>query len=76
MWQPNGFLKVPGMVCLLNLALYGMKQLAKLRADTNANSLKLIGYTKLKYDNVLWFRRTDRTYVIIHVNDFKVYAAN
>jgi hypothetical protein len=67
---------VPGMVCLLNLALYGMKQLAKLWADTNANGLKLISYTKSKHDNALWFRRTDRTYVIIHVNDFKVYAAN
>jgi hypothetical protein len=76
MWQPNGFPKVPGMVCLLNLALYKMKQSAKLWADTNANSLKSISYIKLKHDNVLWFRRTDRTYVITHVNDFKVYAAN
>jgi hypothetical protein len=76
MWQPNGFLKVPGMVCLLNLALYGMKQSAKLWADINANGLQLIDYTKSKYDNALWFRRTDRTYVTTHVNDFKVYAAN
>jgi hypothetical protein len=76
MWQLNGFLKVPGMVCLLNLALYGMKQSAKLWADTNANGLKLIGYTKSKHDNVLWFRRMDRTYVTTHVDNFKVYAAN
>jgi hypothetical protein len=76
MWQSNGFLKVSGMVCLLNLALYGMKQSAKLWADINANGLQLIGYIKSKYDDVLWFCRTDRTYVIIHVNDFKVYAAN
>ena len=67
---------MPGMVCLLNLALYGMKQSAKLWADTNANSLKSIGYTKSKHDNALWFRRTDHTYVITHVNNFKVYAAN
>ena len=53
-----------------------MKQLAKLWANTNANGLKLIGYTKSKYDDALWFRRTDRTYVTTHVNDFKVYAAN
>jgi Reverse transcriptase (RNA-dependent DNA polymerase) len=64
------------MVCLLNLALYEMKQSAKLWANTNANSLKSIGYTKSKHDNALWFRRTDRTYVTIHVNNFKVYAAN
>jgi hypothetical protein len=64
------------MVCLLNLALYGMKQSAKLWTDINVNGLKSIGYTKSKYDNVLWFRRTDRTYVITHVNNFKVYAAN
>jgi hypothetical protein len=76
MWQPNGFPKKPGMVCLLNLALYGMKQSAKLWADTNANGLQLIGYTKSKYDDALWFRRSDRTYVTTHVNDFKVYAAN
>jgi hypothetical protein len=76
MWQPNGFPKVSGMVCLLNLALYRMKQLVKLWADTNANGLKSIGYTKSKHDNALWFRRTDRTYVIIYVNDFKVYVAN
>jgi hypothetical protein len=76
MWQPNDFLKMPGMVCLLNLALYGMKQSAKLWADTNANGLQSIGYTKSKYDDALWFRRTDRTYVTTHVNDFKVYAAN
>ena len=53
-----------------------MKQSAKLWADINANGLKSIGYTKSKHDNALWFRRTDRTYVITHVNDFKVYAAN
>ena len=76
MWQSNGFPKVSDMVCLLNLALYGMKQSAKLWANTNVNSLKLIGYTKSKHDNALWFRRTDRTYVITHVNDFKVYTAN
>jgi hypothetical protein len=76
MWQPNGFLKVPGIVCLLNLALYEMKQSVKLWANTNANNLKSISYIKSKHDNALWFRRTDRTYVIIHVNNFKVYTAN
>jgi hypothetical protein len=76
MWQSNGFPKMPGMVCLLNLALYEMKQSAKLWTDTNANGLKSIGYTKSKHDDALWFRRTDRTYVITHVDDFKVYAAN
>jgi hypothetical protein len=76
MWQFNDFLKVLGMVCLLNLALYGMKQSAKLWADINANGLQLIGYTKSKHDDALWFRRTDRTYVTTHVDDFKVYAAN
>jgi hypothetical protein len=64
------------MVCLLNLALYEIKQSAKLWADINANNLKLIDYTKSKHDDALWFRRTDRTYVITHVNNFKVYAAN
>jgi hypothetical protein len=53
-----------------------MKQSAKLWANINANSLKSIGYTKSKHDDALWFRRTDRTYVTIYVNDFKVYAAN
>jgi hypothetical protein len=53
MWQLNSFLKVSGMICLLNLALYEMKQSAKLWADTNANGLKLIGYIKLKHDNAL-----------------------
>jgi hypothetical protein len=76
MWQSKGFPKVPGMVCLLNLALYGMKQSAKLWADINANGLQSIGYTKLKHDNALWFRRTDCIYVITHVDDFKVYTAN
>jgi hypothetical protein len=64
------------MVCLLNLALYGIKQSAKLWTDTNANGLQLISYTKSKHDKALWFRRTDRTYVTTYVNDFKVYAAN
>jgi hypothetical protein len=64
------------MICLLNLALYKIKQSVKLWADINANSLKLIGYTKSKHDDALWFRRTDRIYVIIYVNNFKVYAAN
>jgi hypothetical protein len=53
MWQSNGFLKVSGMVCLLNLALYEIKQSAKLWADTNANSLKSIGYIKSKHDDAL-----------------------
>ena len=76
MWQPNGFVKEPGKVCLLNLALYGMKQSAKLWADTNADGLQSIGYTKSKYDDALWFRYEDRTYVTTHVDDFKVYAPN
>jgi Reverse transcriptase (RNA-dependent DNA polymerase) len=76
MWQPNGFPKEPGKVCLLNLALYGMKQSAKLWADTNANGLQSIGYTKSKHDDALWFRHSDRTYVTTHVDDFKVYAPN
>jgi hypothetical protein len=53
-----------------------MKQSAKLWADINVNSLKSIGYIKSKHDDALWFRRTDRTYVITYVDDFKVYAAN
>jgi Reverse transcriptase (RNA-dependent DNA polymerase) len=53
-----------------------MKQSAKLWTDTNANSLKSIGYIKSKYDNALWFRRTDRIYVTTYVDNFKVYAAN
>jgi hypothetical protein len=53
MWQLNGFPKVPDMVCLLNLALYGIKQSAKLWADTNVNNLQSIGYTKSKHDNAL-----------------------
>jgi hypothetical protein len=53
MWQPNNFSKVSDMVYLLNLALYGIKQLAKLWADTNANGLKLISYTKSKHDDAL-----------------------
>jgi hypothetical protein len=53
MWQSNGFPKMPDIVCLLNLALYGMKQSAKLWADTNANGLQSIGYTKSKYDDAL-----------------------
>jgi hypothetical protein len=53
MWQPNGFPKKSDMICLLNLALYGMKQLAKLWADINANSLQLISYTKSKHDDAL-----------------------
>jgi hypothetical protein len=64
------------MICLLNLALYGMKQSAKLWANTNTNGLQSISYTKSKHDNALWFRRTDRTYVTTYVDDFKVYAAN
>ena len=76
MWQPNGFPKAPGMVCQLNLALYGMKQSAKLWADTNDNGLQSIGYVKSKYDNSLWFRREDRTYVTTHVDNFKVFASN
>ena len=76
MWQPNGFPKESGKVCLLNLALYGMKQSAKLWADTNATGLQSIGYIKSKYDDALWFRHEDRTYVTTHVDDFKVYAPN
>jgi hypothetical protein len=53
-----------------------MKQSVKLWADTNANGLKSIGYTKSKHDDALWFRRIDRIYVTTHVDDFKVYAAN
>ena len=76
MWQSKGFPQEPGKVCLLNLALYGMKQSAKLWADTNATGLQLIGYAKSKYDNALWFRHEDRTYVTTHVDDFKVYVPN
>jgi Reverse transcriptase (RNA-dependent DNA polymerase) len=53
-----------------------MKQSAKLWVNINANGLQSIGYTKSKYDDALWFRRTDRIYVTTHVNNFKIYAAN
>jgi hypothetical protein len=53
MWQPNEFSKKPDKVCLLNLALYGMKQSAKLWADTNANALQSIGYIKSEHDDAL-----------------------
>ena len=39
MWQFNEFLKASGMICQLNLAFYGMKQSAKLWADTNDSGL-------------------------------------
>jgi hypothetical protein len=76
MWQPTSFPKEPSKVCLLNLALYGMKQSAKLWADTNATGLQSIGYIKSKHDDALWFRRSDRTYVTTHVDGFKIYAPN
>ena len=39
MWQPAGFNKVPDKICQLNLALYRIKQSAKLWTDTNADGI-------------------------------------
>jgi hypothetical protein len=61
MWQPAGFPRKPDKICLLNLALYEMKQSAKLWANTNANGLQSIGYTKSKYDDALSHLTATRT---------------
>jgi hypothetical protein len=74
MWPPKEY-KVPkGMVCKVKLALYGMKQSAKLWADTCGEGMRLKGYTQSKYDTCLWYRTKDKVYVTTHVDDFKIYA--
>jgi hypothetical protein len=62
----------PNQVCLVNLALYGAKQSAKLWADNAHKALISIRFEQFKYDNSLYFRRENRIYVITHVDDFKV----
>jgi hypothetical protein len=49
-WPPKGINISKGMVCKLNLALYGMKQSAKLWSDTCAKGLRSKEYKKSKYD--------------------------
>jgi len=44
MWPPKGANIPKGMVCKLNLALYGMKQSAKLWSDTYSKGLRSKGY--------------------------------
>ena len=50
MWPPKGANIPKGMVCKLNLALYGMKQSAKLWSDTCAKGLRSKKYEKSKYN--------------------------
>ena len=69
---PPGMQTDPNQVCLVNLALYGAKQSAKLWADDAHKALISIGFEQSKYDSSLYFRREDRIYVTTHVDDFKV----
>jgi hypothetical protein len=61
------------MVCEVKLTFYGIKQSAKLWADTCGKGMRLKGYVQLKYNTCLWYRTADRVYIITHVNNFKIY---
>jgi hypothetical protein len=64
--------RTPGTVLKVNLALYGMKQSARLWADTAWDALKSIGFKRSMYDSSLFFRKEDTVYITTHVDDFKV----
>ncbi len=72
MWPPPGLEEDPNRVCLLNKILYSMKQSAKLWANDASKVLYLLNFVRSQYDNLLFFRREDRVYVITHVDDFKI----
>jgi len=72
MWPPPGLEEDPNRVCLLNKILYSMKQSAKLWANDASKVLYLLNFVRSQYDNLLFFRREDRVYVITHVDNFKI----
>ncbi len=49
-----------------------MKQSAKLWVDNVFKALHSLNFVRSQYDNLLFFRREDRVYVITHVDDFKI----
>ena len=74
MWPPKEYNAPKGMVCKVKLALYGMKQSAKLWADTCGEGMRSKSYIQSKYDTCLWYRTADKVYITTHVDDFKIYA--
>ena len=71
---PTGFAaeyEASGLVCLLILALYGLKQSVNVWARTLGQSLKKINFIQNLIDNCLFEHKssTGSTYILVHVDN-------
>jgi hypothetical protein len=65
-----------GKTCLLNTGLYGLVQSAYLWFQQIKAKMLAYGLIQSKHDEALFFDQKRSLYVIIYVNDIKVFASN
>lgn len=68
MKQPTGF-EVPGMICLILQAFYGLRQAANLWHECFTAALLQIRFKPLQADGCAFTRLDGDTYIIIYVDD-------
>ena len=72
--QPQGFEQGNGLVCLLNMALYGLVQSAYLWFGELKGTLKDFGLTQSKHDDALFYNTSRSLYITVYVDDIKVFC--
>lgn len=80
MMQPEGF-KVKGQedkVCLLNKAIYGLKQASRLLNKKVHSVLQEIGYKQSEHEPCVYFKISENKIVVValYVDDFLIFSNN
>lgn len=80
MTQPEGYItdENKNKVCLLNKAIYGLKQSSRMWNKTAEDTLISLGYVKSKYESCVYIRKMHETIIIIalYVDDFLIFSNN
>ena len=72
--QPQGFEQGEELVCLLNMALYGLVQNAYLWFGDLKATLKDFGLSQSKHDDALFYDTRRSLYITIYVDDIKAFC--
>lgn len=75
MQQPEGFIRDKDKVCLLNRAVYGLKQSSRVWHTKVEEVLSNAGYKKSVYEPCIFINVNDKCFVIIalYVDDFLIF---
>ena len=72
--QLQGFEQRKKLVCLLNIALYGLVQSKYLWFGDIKTTLEDFGFTQLKHEDVLFYNISHSLYITVYVDDIKVFC--